>query len=66
MKDIAGKICRDWEVVHNYDFAYNGRLWLCWNPKKGDVKFITGHAQALHCCVVDMRPPVSFSSCVCL
>ena len=55
-KKVCEKICRGWECVDNYDFAYNGRLWIVWNAKK--VGFVQASDQ--HCHVLDMSLGYSF------
>lgn len=53
-KKVQQKNFRGWESLHNYNNAYNGRVWVCWNPRKVVVVPIVSHAQGIHCRVTDL------------
>lgn len=38
--------------AHNYLFAYNGRIWLCWDDSIVDVRILFTGAQLIHCEVI--------------
>lgn len=46
---IVRKICKGWDHINNYNSAGNGRIWINWNPKRIQVRFIAEHEQALLC-----------------
>lgn len=31
---------KDWKVFCNYQYAPNGRIWVCWNPNELDVSLV--------------------------
>lgn len=36
---VAKKVC-DWNCANNYQYAYNGRIWILWDPKTVLVEVI--------------------------
>lgn len=51
---IVNKICRGWQLFHNYDSARNERIWCCLNPKSVKLRVLDEHEQALQCEIVDV------------
>lgn len=47
-KKIFNSIC-DWRVETNYADAYNGRVWVIWDPSKVLVEELNQGEQFIHC-----------------
>ncbi|XP_019265614.1 PREDICTED: uncharacterized protein LOC109243167 [Nicotiana attenuata] len=46
---IAPKIAHNWELVHNYDQAANGRIWIMFDTNTWQVDTVVKDAQFIHC-----------------
>lgn len=57
----SAKINKNWNFIHNYQFAENGRLWIGWNTNSVDVSMLDACAQAIAVKLVDLA---SGDSCV--
>lgn len=47
---VAKKIS-DWNVSCNYPEAYNGRIWVFWNPRVVEMELLSKGEQFMHCLV---------------
>lgn len=46
---ISRAVCRNWTWAFNYDFHYNGRIWVGWNPSVWNVAILFVSSQIVHC-----------------
>jgi len=46
--------------LHNYDFAYNGRIWFTWDATKLAVTVLAVGDQCLHMKMVDLALNATF------
>lgn len=53
MKEVVKNIAAGWGIIHNYDTANNGRIWLIWDQNCYEVIKVQGSPQSLHCKVTD-------------
>ncbi|XP_070001898.1 uncharacterized protein [Nicotiana sylvestris] len=51
MKKVCSHISPDWEILHNYICATNGRIWLIWDTRYYKVTLIRAEVQVVHCLV---------------
>lgn len=47
-------MCKGWNNINNYNSAVNGRIWICWNPKRVRVKLVVEHEHVMMCEVLDV------------
>lgn len=57
---VMKKIRTDWGWAHNYDRAYNGRLWVCWDRCVLAVQILQVDAQLIHMRVDILCDNISF------
>lgn len=57
---IMKKIRPAWGWAHNYDVAYNGRLWVGWDKEVIDVRVIKIHVQMMHIEVTSLSDHMNF------
>ncbi|XP_074326634.1 uncharacterized protein LOC141664576 [Apium graveolens] len=46
---ISKKINRAWKWLYNYDYHYNGLVWVGWNPDIWDITLHSSSAQHITC-----------------
>lgn len=60
MQSIAKCIAPGWGILHNYDDASNGRIWLLWDQNFYDVIKLQTSSQLLQCLVQDRSMDLLF------
>ena len=57
---IFTSIFLGWRMLHNYDHALLGRIWICGNPGKVSIDIIHSMDQAILCHVTALKDNYSF------
>lgn len=52
---------KDWSAFHNYVYACNGRLWLCWDPLRWKIQYMKGSNQFIHASVCSLDLEIQFA-----
>ncbi|XP_059310476.1 uncharacterized protein LOC132061833 [Lycium ferocissimum] len=52
---ICARIASTWSLIHNYNYAPNGRVWLIWDDTVFKVTPLVSDAQFIHCQVSNRR-----------
>lgn len=57
---ISKKINRSWQWLYNYDYHYNGCVWVGWNPGVCDISLHQMSAQHITCLDRFLEKDISF------
>jgi exonuclease III len=48
-QNIKNTVLPGWNLIHNYDMHWLGRIWVCWDPGITSIKQLSSHEQAVTC-----------------
>ena len=64
MDRICASILPGWGLIHNYDHALLGRIWVCWNTSVVSIDAIHCTDQAILCYITILKDNSSFNCSV--
>jgi exonuclease III len=48
-QNIKNAVLTGWNLIHNYDMHWLGRIWVCWDPGITSIKQLSSHEQVVTC-----------------
>jgi hypothetical protein len=46
---VKNALFPDWQILHNCDSHWMGRIWVCWDPNVASIQGVSSHEQVLSC-----------------